>query len=138
MAAMNGVAQGAHQESVGAMEENDASDEWSGLADIASLNHEEEYNDGEKTATVTIEAVDVTRDGLVRADEAHEEGIVPTGRDGDKGFDRHNKQNRAKAKKAAKPKRKKKFRYETKAESKVTRMKEQAAGKAKAKERRMQ
>ena len=113
------------------------------------LDREDEYIDEDKYTTVTVEAMDVTRDGLQKAFEV--DGRKPTNEDGaaagdDKGSPTEvgkpeqgkrvwTKEKPKKTKDQPK-KKKRKFRYESKADRKVTRQKEKAGNKAKAKERR--
>ncbi|KAL8770764.1 MAG: hypothetical protein Q9209_003631 [Squamulea sp. 1 TL-2023] len=118
-----------------------------GLEEPVKVDHEDDYLDEDKHTVVTVEAVDVSHEGLQRREEGSDEegddisrpknteripgrplsGDAETGKKDqriDRGFQKQPK------------KKKKKFRYESKAERKVTRMKERSGGKAKAKERR--
>jgi ribosomal RNA-processing protein 17 len=112
---------------------------WDGIPDEApeTIDHEEEYisEDEDKYTTVTVEAVEVSKEGLQRVrDEDEEEGeevpklvVVEKGEEGERG---------GKGKKWPKKEKKKKFRYESKAERKVTRGKQKAGNKARADARR--
>ncbi|KAH8650895.1 nucleolar protein 12-domain-containing protein [Tricladium varicosporioides] len=105
-------------------------DSWDGIKDdtaiVELVDHEEEYLDEDKYTTVTIEAVDVSKEGLVKIGDESE------------GEDEAEKRLKS-AVTEEKPKKlwpkkvkKKKFRYETKAERKFTRGKQKAGNKAKA------
>jgi ribosomal RNA-processing protein 17 len=127
-------------------EEEDEDEEWGGFDDAPVINHEDEYIDEDKYTTVTVEAVDISRDGFVShdaGDESEEEVAVVKG--GEEGEDQESKGEGEKKKRVwtkEKPagdktkKKKKKFRYESKSERKVTRSKEKAKNRAKAKLRK--
>ncbi|KAL8959535.1 MAG: hypothetical protein Q9183_005613 [Haloplaca sp. 2 TL-2023] len=122
----------------------DENEQWSGIEGPETINHEDDYLDEDRHTVVTVEAVDVSRDGLHKKQyDSLEENSDPTA------LSRSSAQPgtlvNGKKDKCAHPKgvldqpskrRKKKFRYESKAERKVTRFKERSGGKAKAKARR--
>ncbi|CAO1602012.1 MAG: hypothetical protein LQ349_006616 [Xanthoria aureola] len=129
---------------------DDASDDeeesFNGLEEQVKVDHEDDYLDEDKHTVVTVEAVDISHEGL----QPRQEGSVEEG-DGSGATKRADmtprrppfgnaetgmKEQRTVQNLKKQPKRKKKFRYESKAERKVTRMKERSGGKAKAKERR--
>ncbi|KAI9739519.1 MAG: hypothetical protein M1834_006235 [Cirrosporium novae-zelandiae] len=127
-------------------------DEWSGFSNDETtplkanepLNDETEYIDeGEdKHTTVTVEAVNVDRDGfhLVRDEEDEEELVNDSGNQAtEKDLSTGASFEKAQPPKSKKPiatkTKKKKFRYESKAERKVTRFKERGS-KSRARERR--
>lgn len=131
-------------------DEDDASDDeeesFNGIEEPAKVDHEDDYLDEDKHTVVTVEAVTISHEGLQpRQEGSAEEGddpgatkhaeVTPRGPpsgNAETGLkDQRTIQNLKKQ-----PKKKKKFRYESKAERKVTRMKERSGGKAKAKERR--
>ena len=125
--------------------ENQA-EHWEGIAEEA-VDHEDEYIDDDRFTTVTIEAVDVSKDGLHKVKQ--NEGQDSDATDVDKpqqGSNRGAKSHGTEATSAKRPrsnrppkevdKKKKKFRYESKAERKATRFKEKSGNKAKAKARR--
>jgi len=115
---------------IGVGEEDE--DAWGGIEDENKeaapevLDHEEEYVDEDRYTTVTIEAVDVSKEGLKKVGEDDEESdqapelVTAEGKEDD-----------GKKKWPKKP-RKKKFRYESKAERKFTRGKQKAGNKARA------
>ena len=113
-------------------EEDD--DEWGGFQDdkpvVENLDHEEEYIDEDRYTTVTVEAVDVSKEGLVKVGDEESEDEKPE-------VDPQPAEKEVSAKKVwpKKPK-KQKFRYESKAERKVTRGKQKAGNKARADARR--
>jgi ribosomal RNA-processing protein 17 len=92
------------------------------------IDHQEEYIDEDRYTTVTIEAVDVSKEGLQKV----EDDPVDTGETvyPPKLADENKK------KKWPKKEKKKKFRYESKAERKATRTKQKVGNKAKADSRR--
>lgn len=112
--------------------EDSGDDSWGGIEDTIEpepVDHEEEYIDEDRYTTVTVEAVDVSKEGIQRiADDHDSEPTEEVVRSGDK-------QSQEK-KKWPKKERKKKFRYESKAERKVTRGKQKAGSKARADSRR--
>ncbi|KAI1115849.1 nucleolar protein 12-domain-containing protein [Nemania sp. NC0429] len=112
-----------------------AADEWGGFQDTPGarqdlVNHEEEYVDEDRFTTVTVESVNVSKDGLTssRPDEEESadddgggkntEGAQPEGASSEK-----DKQH------ATKKRKQKKFRYETKLERKITTIKQKAKNK---------
>ena len=120
---MNGGAEGESTEEEG----------WNGIQDdeavVEPVDHEEEYVDEDRYTTVTIEAVNVSKEGLIKvaddeSEEQSENEVVKP-------------ETKASGKKIwPKKPRKKKFRYESKAERKVTRGKQKAGNKARADARR--
>lgn len=117
-------------------EENEAP--WNGIPDdpIEPIDHEAEYIDEDKYTTVTVEEVDVSKEGLQRIlgeDEEDEETIRNRKK---KEAAVKLKEEAAKKKVWPKKEKKKKFRYESKAERKFTRGKQKAGNKAKADARR--
>ena len=125
--------------------------EWEGFAEPALIDHEAEYIDEDRYTTVTVEAVDVRHDGLHRIDS---DGSSSAGVDGDdsneagashsKAVEGRQDEIKSKAKRAwtkenpnhVKKKKRKKFRYESKAERSATRLKEKAKNSAQARLRR--
>jgi ribosomal RNA-processing protein 17 len=117
------------------IEEEDA---WGGIEDEGDLavkavevvDHEEEYVDEDRYTTVTIEAVDVSKEGLQKVvDEESDDGK-------EEEYAKPAEKEETGKKKWPKKERKKKFRYESKAERKVTRGKQKAGNKARADARR--
>lgn len=109
--------------------DSDDDDAWGGIPEEKEkleevLDHEEEYVDEDRYTTVTIEAVDVSKEGLLKvgddSDDAPELVYAEKGKEDDG------------KKKWPKKVRKKKFTYESKAERKFTRGKQKAGNKAKA------
>ena len=118
----------------GGADEDDDEDVWNGIEDeepvVDAVDHEEEYIDEDRYTTVTVEAVDVSKEGLVKVGEEDSEDETAEA-------DTKPVEKEASGKKVwpEKPK-KKKFRYESKAERKVTRGKQKAGNKARADARR--
>jgi len=104
--------------------------EWGGIQDDAEpIDHEEEYVDEDRYTTVTVEEVDVSKEGLhkVTGNDDSDENLQET----------KPEEKEATGKKTwPKKPRKKKFRYESKVERKFTRSKQKAGNKAKADARR--
>ena len=147
MEAVNSMLQDGEAAGSAKEDEGVAESQWDGIAEVPEIDHEAEYIDEDRFTMVTVEAVEVTRDGLRRAAEKNEktsgdddvkEGIKETSGTSVSG-------ERAKAEKkrvwtkerpGGPKKKKKKFKYESKAERKVTRHKERSKSKAQAKARR--
>ena len=116
---------------------DEGDDVWGGIEEdeedkiiLPSVDHEEEYVDEDRYTTVTVEAVDVFKDGLHRvADEAEEE------EDKSKKYNAKEEETKPK-KKWPKKENPKKFRYESKIERRISRGKQKSGNKAKADARR--
>ncbi|KAA6411843.1 MAG: hypothetical protein FRX48_03993 [Lasallia pustulata] len=129
-------------------DDSTAQDEWDGIVEVLEVDHEEEYVDEDRHTTVTVEAVDVTKDGLLKVavekedDDESDDGpeYRNTSTTGKTGPDARNpssgKRVWTKERPGGPKKKKKKFRYESKAERKVTRHKERSGSRAKAKTRK--
>jgi ribosomal RNA-processing protein 17 len=124
---------------------DDDEEEFTGFQEPEPINQEDEYIDEDKYTTVTIESVNISRDGFSKpgedevdhadaakkTDEAKkdEEGEV-VGKDGKREIQRDENGKRIWTKERPRTewpkKKKKKFRYENKADRKVTRYKEGA------------
>lgn len=108
-------------------------DSWEGIADevpvVEAVDHEEEYLDEDKYTTVTVEAVDISKDGFSKSRGEYSE---ESDKEAPASVEKEEKPKKVWPKKAPK----KKFRYESKAERKVTRGKQKAGNKAKADARR--
>lgn len=122
-------------------EEDQEEDEetWDGIAEPPMVDDEVEFVDEDRYTTVTVEAVQVSRDGLhkiTQEDEMDGNGSdTPTAARAPPSADQHGKRIWTKERPGG-PKKKKKFRYESKAERKVTRYKERSGNKSKAKARK--
>ena len=115
------------------------------LQEIVDINHEEDYDDDERRTTVTIEIVDVTKDGLRKISDEEDESI-----EDEHSLDselevqpmaisnagREPKRVWTREKPTGSKKRGKKFKYETKAARKVTRYREKSGNRSKAKARK--
>ncbi|KAL8692012.1 MAG: hypothetical protein Q9224_004048 [Gallowayella concinna] len=128
---------------------DDLEELWNELEGPVKVDREDDYLDEDKHTVVTVEAVDISHEGLQKRQEgsdgedidppATKHTVVDIGKASDASTEKTNldKRSRSNASLKSQPKKKrKKFRYENKAERKVTRMKERSGGKAKAKERR--
>jgi ribosomal RNA-processing protein 17 len=133
---IGGEGQGGEEE--GADEGED--EQWQGLEDEVK---DEEYVDEDQYATVTVEAVDITRDGFVaRGDSedesADDEGDRTNGKEAagevkeDDKISKDNKKPWSKAKPAGEKRRKKSrnFKYESKVDRKLNRAKDRSKRKA--------
>ena len=122
----------------------DKREEGEGFMEISPMDEEAEYIDEERHTTVTIEAVDVTREGIHKiADVAKDdrEDSVPGKEDKASPTDQGNAKGQlkrvwTKERPGGPKKMKKKFRYESKVERKATRYKERCGNKAKARARK--
>ncbi|KAL8718512.1 MAG: hypothetical protein Q9225_004361 [Loekoesia sp. 1 TL-2023] len=121
---------------------NDQDDQWNGIEEPANIDHEDDYPDEDRHTVVTVEAVDVSREGLQRRqdtpepdDSEHIASQAPAERPpNEESMKGKRKSLRPNQMSNSRPKTK--FRYENKAERKITRFKERIGGKAKAKARR--
>lgn len=103
-------------------------EEWTGFPDrpdLELIDHEEEYIDEDRYTTVTVETVNVSRDGLekpiMHTEEENEAGEVAAETTD------ANQAKQARPKKVKKPK----FRYESKFDRQITDRKQKARHKAK-------
>ena len=136
------------QDEVSSSEEDEFTlDKWDGIAEETNIDQEAEYEDEDRHTTVTIEAVTVTREGLqkVVADRGSEDKIgyglhiangIATDGSAEKDTPIKLKRVWTKERPGGPKKKKKKFRYESKAERKATRHKERSGNTAKAKARK--
>lgn len=126
---------------------DDEEESLNGLEEPEKVDHEDDYLDEDKHTVVTVEAVEISHEGLQARQEGSDEerdepeatkhAEVAPGRPSIGNAETGKKEQRTNHSLKKQPKKKrKKFRYESKAERKVTRMKERSGGKAKAKERR--
>ncbi|KAL9043363.1 MAG: hypothetical protein Q9214_003449 [Letrouitia sp. 1 TL-2023] len=122
-------------------------EKWDGIEEPEDIDREDEYSDQDRHTTVTVEAVDVSREGLRSLQSDHEtssekEQEKETNRNiggtanGVSNTLKKTVVSNVSGKRNGPPKRKTKFRYEGKIERKVTRFKEKASNRAKAKARR--
>lgn len=118
---------------------DDSKDEaWDGISDDHSLepiDNEAEYIDEDRYTTVTVEAVDVSKEGLHKV--AEDEDTVEEGDSREPKIPSDTTEVKTGANRKVWPKKiRKKFRYESKAERKITRGKQKAGNKVKADARR--
>ena len=118
------------------------------MKEVPEIDHEAEYIDEDRFTTVTVEAVEISKDGLHRtADESEEyseDGDLQAGcgrtsnaiHSGDGPETEKRKRVWTRGRPAGPKKKKKKFKYESKADRKATRHKERSKSKAKAETRR--
>ena len=128
----------------------DKEEPWDGIEENRDpqVDHEDEYIDEDRFTTVTVEAVDVSKDGLQKANQDEDNESEASGHDTPDSESRpimaqQGKTGSEKVKRvwtkeppSGPRKRKKKFRYESKAERKATRYKERLGNKAKARVRK--
>ena len=125
------------------------SDQWSGVSEPwepPEIDREAEYIDEDKYTSVTIEEVDVTREGLQAANGHQANGRdvavdkLPFDNIAVDGDEKQKKHKWTKEKPRDKvnigKKKRRKFRYESKAERKVTRVKDKARNSKQARARR--
>ena len=123
------------EEEDGDEEDTDADEEWNGIAesDPPPVDHEAEYVDEEKYTTVTVEAMDVSKEGLFNAQQ--ERDAQEPDDDGQK-FPKNENTTRETKKRpwtkekprdgVQKRRKKRNFRYENKADRKEARTKQKA------------
>ena len=121
-------------------------DEWDGISEDPAVDRETEYLDEDLHTTVTVEAVEVSRDGFHKthqdgSDEEDDEAMTKrVSKDKSKtGDGKSNGQRTSSKTKPAGPrkkKKKKKFRYESKGERKITKYKERSKNSAQARDRK--
>ncbi|KAI0472014.1 nucleolar protein 12-domain-containing protein [Xylariaceae sp. FL0804] len=115
----------------------DDPEEWGGLQDEPApepVDHEEEYVDEERYTTVTVESVNVSRDGLTSSKpdkEQDEDESGEEGREAADGAQLNERSSEGKAKSHPPKKKKPKFRYETKVERQFTQRIQKARNKRK-------
>ena len=104
--------------------DSESGDEWGGVSDeeVAAepVDREEEYVDEDRYTTVTVEAVNVDRDGLHNSKAESDERKAARSKAAEVVTDQPEKEAKER------PKKKKKFRYESKADRRVTERKQQA------------
>ncbi|OAL28369.1 hypothetical protein AYO20_09486 [Fonsecaea nubica] len=123
--------------------EQGSEEEWSGISDSepVPLHHETEYIDEEKYTTVTVEAMDVSKEGLSKVEQNQDQRSQPFTGDSAEGLG-SGPDNKQKSRwttsrpKDIKKRKKRNFRYESKAERKETRSKEKARNRKQARDRR--
>ncbi|PGH27869.1 hypothetical protein AJ80_00419 [Polytolypa hystricis UAMH7299] len=118
-------------------------EEWAGIAEPPPIDYEAEYIDEDKYTTVTVEELDPSKEGIRRA-IAGDDGSEGGDKEGEKGEEGEGKPEEGanddasekgkkrvwtKEKPAQPKKKKKKFRYESKEERKITRHKERRGNK---------
>ena len=125
-------------------------EQWDGIKDNQNppVDHEDEYMDEDRFTTVTVEAVHISKDGLQKAVQEEEDGsdVADTNRSDMEPPESTASQGRTGSEKGKRVwtkeppsgprKKRKKFRYESKAERKATRYKEKSGNKAKARARK--
>ncbi|KAL2002300.1 hypothetical protein VTN02DRAFT_207 [Thermoascus thermophilus] len=115
-------------------------EEWEGFAEPPAVDYEAEYVDEDKYTTVTVEEMDPSREGLYKAEKEDSDTEESSPDEEAAETAPASKKSATKTKaagKTEKPKRKrKKFRYESKEERKLTRMKERLGKKKRAEARR--
>jgi ribosomal RNA-processing protein 17 len=114
---------------------------WAGIDDesVEPIDHEAEYLDEDKYTTVTVEEVDISRDGISKTKvEGDDSPADTTAQPTTDGLEASKKSSTKSGKdKLRKPKKKKKaFRYESPADRKLNRAKERAKKSKAAKARR--
>lgn len=110
----------------------ETADEWGGFQDTPVrqdlIDHEEEYVDEDRFTTVTVESVNVSKDGLTSSRPDEEESADERGVD--KSTQAQSERTSGeKDQHATKKKKKQKFRYETKLERQITTIKQKARNK---------
>ncbi|KAL2860883.1 rRNA-processing protein RRP17 [Aspergillus lucknowensis] len=129
--------EGSDDDDDNASNDNDDGDEWDGIAEHPPVDYEAEYIDEDKYTTVTVEEMDPSKERLLQSDDEdrlEEQSAHP---DNPRDIRLDKQAEETKGPSGRKPKkRKKKFRYESKEERKVTRMKERQSNHRKTKARK--
>jgi ribosomal RNA-processing protein 17 len=115
-----------HEEANDGSPEEDSSDGWDGFPDQPNLelvDHEEEYIDEDRYTTVTVETVNVSRDGLEKPNLAEDDEV--------EGNQKADEATITSSSKAPPKKKKPKFRYEHKLERQIADKKQKARHRAK-------
>jgi ribosomal RNA-processing protein 17 len=150
VAAISNTGEPAEQDSEGSSSagEEDVKSEGDRKSSPPEVDHEAEYVDEDRYTTVTVEAMDLSKDESNEAREELPEKLIRpdrteagAGKEVEDGNDKSKKQGkRIWTKKnpqdATTVKKKKKFRYENKAERKITRIKDGSRNRKQAKARR--
>lgn len=114
-------------------------EEWEGFAEPPAVDYEAEYIDEDKYTTVTVEEMDPSREGLLKY-ETQEQSDDELDQDEDKKAQQTpedaNSKDPKKRPQTDKPKKKKKFRYESKEERKLNQAKQRYSKARKARGRR--
>ena len=128
-------------------DDSDGSEGWGGIEEAPPpIDHEAEYIDEDRYTTVTVEEMDLSKEGIYKAEQtaarAEDGNAIPDGEQEGDGETKATKRIWTKERPkdgVRKPKKKKaKFRYESKAERKQTRAKQRAKNSKQAKARREQ
>ncbi|CRG89811.1 hypothetical protein PISL3812_06850 [Talaromyces islandicus] len=120
----------------GSESDSESEDEWEGFEEPIPVDHEAEYIDEDKYTTVTVEEMGTTRDDLRSNKEyspAGDEVDHKTTTNSSTG--KNDKPVKPRQKVNSEKKRKKKFRYESKAERKLTQRKERMSNRKHARSR---
>ncbi|KAJ5497039.1 Nucleolar protein 12 [Penicillium fimorum] len=122
---------------LGAMEGEKEEEDWEGFEEPPAVDYEAEYIDEDKYTTVTVEEMDASREGLLKAakgedEKGEEKKTYPVESTEDA---KKKRKPRSAASEAAR-KKKRNFRYETKVERKQTMLKQRAVKSKKAKARK--
>ncbi|KAI1824641.1 nucleolar protein 12-domain-containing protein [Xylaria intraflava] len=123
-------------------DEDDTAHEWGGFEDTPAqqdlVDHEEEYIDEDRYTTVTVESVNVSKDGLTSS-RPDEEDSADEGKENENANQNQNQNAQAQPEKGDKhrhttQKKKRKFRYENKLERQITNIKQKARNKRRRRE----
>jgi ribosomal RNA-processing protein 17 len=125
--------------------ESNNEQEWDGIPEPPEVDHEAEYIDEDRYTTVTVEAMDLSQDSLRKAEKEAEKDSnnsedekpevakpLPSQKKGKRIWTKDKPEREGQASK----KKRKKFRYENKAERKMTRIKEKSRNSRQAQARR--
>ncbi|KAJ5178119.1 Nucleolar protein 12 [Penicillium coprophilum] len=122
---------------LGEMEGEEEEEGWEGIEEPPAVDYEAEYIDEDKYTTVTVEEMDASREGLLKASkEADEEGEEKKTYPVESTEDTKKKRKPRSAASEAARKKKRNFRYETKVERKQTMLKQRAVKAKRAKARK--
>lgn len=121
------------------MEDEKEEEDWEGIEEPPAVDYEAEYVDEDKYTTVTVEEMDASREGLLKAakgeeSENEEEKKYPT--ESTEADTKTKKRKPRSAASEAARKKKRNFRYETKVERRQTMLKQRSAKAKRAKARK--
>jgi ribosomal RNA-processing protein 17 len=126
--------------------ESREAESWDGISEPPNVDYEAEYVDEDRYTTVTVDTMDLSKEGLHMAEEdlRKQDGVDKDGRGGSDGVagmggnvGEKRKWTREKPRERQdRPKKKKKFRYESKGERKAARVKDKMRKSKKASARR--
>lgn len=124
---------------LGGMEGEKEEEDWEGIEEPPAVDYEAEYVDEDKYTTVTVEEMDASREGLLKAAKGEESENEEEKKYPAESTEADTKAKKRKPRSAASEaarKKKRNFRYETKVERKQTMLKQRSVKAKRAKARK--